>query len=105
MVVLDGRTSPIGSGAVQVHVQRLIRGRWVQSCTLTTSLGRAGRFAATLAHLTSGHYQAQASVLATRCGHGELRDGGIHGSDLRGADARLAQRGQPERARLVSLAG
>jgi Hypothetical glycosyl hydrolase family 15 len=102
VVVLDGRTSPIGSGAVQVHVQRLIRGRWVQSRTLTISLGRGGRFAATLAHLPSGRYQAEASVLAS--GAGTVSSGTVEFTvpNLRGVDARLARRAA--RARQARLA-
>jgi hypothetical protein len=108
VVVLDGHTSAIGSGVVQVQVERLLRGRWEQSRTLTTSLAGAGRFAATLAHLPPGRYEAQASVLATGAGTVSSREVEFAVPNPRGVEARLARRAararEARRARRARLA-
>lgn len=93
-VALDGRVSEASSGRVQLNVQRLIGGHWVQSNVRTAPLGRAGRFSAKLRHLAPGRYRAQATVTTPGAGTASSATVAFTVSSSRAstADARLARR-------------
>jgi len=92
-VTLAGHASAPGAGGVQLDVERLLHGRWVQSSALTAPLGRAGHFSAKLSRLPPGRYQAEATVTTAAAGTASSAPVGFAVASSTAVDARLARRG------------